>query len=543
MARTKEINGLIVGYNYILKKFYVTNKGYTTYRVNIDDILKVIEIAGVGSMSGVREQVERLKNNYEELSEISYTLSETGSYISSITFNNYTDYCIVLDLYKGKIFINNSNIVLDLSLNESLESHAKVLWEYYREHVGIQIDYKTILNIYDELILSYYKSDNINSIYNFLEKRTDNSGEEELYYSDTIGNNNFDKQGLAEYTVKLNPDNTYTLTYLTDIVKTDTNNNSITLLGSIPDTLSIGDKVNIQGSETVNSNYTYSSDGTYTIKELNTIDNEIIVEESIKSNYNFQFKTLYLQISPLVISTIRRDTSTITLTTQIPNNYEVGNIIHIRGTQQFVEGQQVTCDGQYTIASINSDTNTIQVQEVVPTNFTNTDSLLTCTLSKQEIISTVSSVKDKIITLYNNISITVPQDSKVVFDNTVYTVVNITDNTVEVQEDIPEYTSDIAVLNSVIPDTYMLITVSNTTNETVFPITTFMLDNFTDLQEYIGLLKGLPIPSVDTYNRINTPVEQYLTLNNPITIYNVYGEILGYIDKIKFIGLLNPSQQ
>lgn len=560
MSRTKTINGLTVGYNYMLKKFYVTNKSYTTYRENIDDILNVIEVAGVGGMTGVRQQVEKLARDYEELYEISYTLSSTGSYISSLIFNDYTDYCIILDMPKGKVYIKNSNIVLDLSLNESSRSHVDVLCEYYRETLGLQIDHDnpdTFGQIYDMFIYPYYDSNSSVSVYNLLDTVNNLDSEKNpTHYSNTIANNNFDKKALAEYNATLNPYNTYTPSSPISIIKTDTEYNSITALNTIPSALVSGDKVRLSNATTYGSGYSYSADGDYTIKTVE--GNVIITEETIRSNYNYNFRTAQLQKASncMVIKSIDRDTSTITILGEedirtttpysltIPGNYEVGTIIHISGTQHEIDGEQVSCDGQYTIAALNRETNTIQVQELFPTNYTNTNLSTTCIVGKRVSLGDIEKVENKQIYFYDTIPTGITTSDFVFYNTTRYSITSTTPRTITVSEDIDNFTNNFALLKELIPDTDMLINVTSTTNETVFPITSFMLNNFTDLQEYIGLLPNLSVPPIEVYNRINKEIDTQITLDEEhyIYVYNTEGQLLTTITHLNYKGIMNPSE-
>ncbi len=536
MARIKQINGLLVGYNYILKQYYIENKSYTTYRTTIDDTLDVIEVAGTGSMSGVKTILEKLANDFEELYEVHYTMSSTGSHVTSLTFNDYDKYCLILDLYKHKIYIKNSNIVLDLSINDSTESRVRVLWEYYREHLGLRMDFATLLRIYNEFILPYYDSSSSVSVYNMFDSNRLDDNKEPLYYSNVIANNNFDGKGLAEYTATRNPNNEYTLNPFLEVKETNTNDNSITTIYPIPTTIVVGDTINISNAKTTNGNFTYSADGNYTIKEIKNF-NTIITNESMRSNYSFDFLHAYLQVSPLVIESIDRDTSTITVTTTVPDNYEVGNIIHVRGTQQAVEGEQVTCDGEYTILSINNKH--IQVTDLFPTNYTNSESLTTCTVSKHTDIGTVSDITEQVIVLYNELPDTVTTNSHILINNYLYTVTNTTNNTLTVSESIEDYLPDIAYLNTLEYYTDMLINVTTTTNEITFPITTFMLDDYADLQNYLALMSGLPIPSYTLYENMNMPVEKTITVEPPIRVMKD-DTLLYTISELKYSGIFNP---
>ena len=550
MSRTKELKGLLVGYDYINKQYYVTNtyndKKYTTYRADIDDIIDVIRIVGVDTedMTGVKSEVEKLRTDYENLQEIRYTLSDKGSYISTLILNDYDDYSIILDLVKEKVYVKNSNIILDLSLNESPDSHARALWEYFKEYIGLYMDISVVKRIYSDLILPYYKSNNVKSIYNLFNMQDVSADQSPKYYSNTIANNNFDNKGLAEYTVTLNPDSLYNYTPVLDIEKTDTTNNSITVINTIGSTLREGNKIVITDSEITSGNSTYSTNGEYTIKSIS--NNVIYTEENIITNYEFKYKPLYLQVSPCIISHIDRSDSSITFIDGIPNTYEVGNIVHIHGTQQEVEGQQITCDGVYTIQSISNDNKVVIVTEVFPTNYTNPDNgLTTCTMSKETFVQNISSINNNIIDTFIDIPSSFPFPSNIVVDNNVYTVTAITEYSTDektghhitVSPNIPDYNPTIAKVNAVEYNPSMLLNVTYTTNEKVFPETSFMLNNFTDLQEYIGLLENLPVPTEEVYNNINKELNTSIPITPPLRIFSIGGVHLRDISEMTFKGI------
>ena len=102
MSRIKQVDiDTSVGYNYLIKKYFINNKNTTTYRITIEDTKEVLDIVAP-SNSITPEILEALANEYEELSTLSYTLSDTGAYISTIQINDYVDYPIELRAEKNK---------------------------------------------------------------------------------------------------------------------------------------------------------------------------------------------------------------------------------------------------------------------------------------------------------------------------------------------------------------------------------------------------------------------------------------------------------
>ena len=106
-----------VGYNYMKDMFYVMNKGAISYRANIPDIQAILHSLNITDIED--STIEGFKDTYEEITNLSYTLYNTGAYISSIQFNDFSDYPLILNCEKAKLYIQNSPIVFDLNTQES----------------------------------------------------------------------------------------------------------------------------------------------------------------------------------------------------------------------------------------------------------------------------------------------------------------------------------------------------------------------------------------------------------------------------------------
>ena len=522
----------VVGYSYILKKYYVQNQGTLTYRDNIQDTLNVLGIVAPLNTVTVQD-LQNLHDTYEVLKNVYYTLNDTGSFVSSIQFNTYREYPLVLNCYKSKLYIGNSNIIFDLTLNESIYSRVHIIREFYRDFLGLdlalnpdtqEIDLNDLEMIYD-LLLSYYTSNNSNSIYNII----DNSEEKDiskLKYSDTFSINNWDNKSLAVYNCIINPYGEYISSDIGDITDTNTSDNTITTLSNISN-LSIGDKVKVTGIEEE-----YSPNGEYTV--LNIEDNVVTTKENISGLYNFPFPVISLQTSKCTIHSIDRDTSTITLHNSIPDTIQVGNVIYVQGTQVVTDNQTLTCDGYYTVGSIDNGNKKIVIQEVFPTNFSNPNNAATSYISKHLFISNILSINNKVVQLQdtNTFTLTDSTSKVVIYNNTnvqVYTVANHTSNTITVSEAINNYNPTYPKLQKLSPDTSFQIQVTSTTNTSTFPITTFIVDNFTQVKEYISLFSNLLVPTDTIYNNIYNKVPD--TKSIPL-------EVSG-ITSMEFLGLFN----
>ena len=119
-----------LGYNFLIKQYFVVNKNTTTYRTEAEEIRKVLEIVAPDDTSHTVEWLESYAKAFEELETLSYTLSDTGAYISTVQINSYYDYPIELNAEKKKLLIRNTNIVFDLTLNEPVTTRISVMQAY-----------------------------------------------------------------------------------------------------------------------------------------------------------------------------------------------------------------------------------------------------------------------------------------------------------------------------------------------------------------------------------------------------------------------------
>ena len=140
-----------VGYSYVKEKFYVTNKGYTTYRDTIEQIQAVLtsmDITGIPDM-----EIQALTDSLETLHNVYYTWNDEGSYIKSLQFNDFSENVLVLNCEKKKIYVTNSNIVYDLEINESIKNvRVPYLCSYYKSKLGIDIPQEDMLYFYNLLV-------------------------------------------------------------------------------------------------------------------------------------------------------------------------------------------------------------------------------------------------------------------------------------------------------------------------------------------------------------------------------------------------------
>lgn len=490
-----------VGYNFLKSKYYVTNKGTTTYRSTIEEIQKVLHALEITDIED--STLEEFYTSIENLTDIYYTWSDTGSYIHTIQFNDYKDFPLVLDCEKARIYIMNSTIVFNLTVNESARNvRVPYLCSWYLSKLGLNITREDMLTFYN-LLYSFFTP----TVYTLIEPQTEQQELTDLTYSDTFKLSNFSETSKIVYSGTQNPLNLTTYSNIGDITSIDSVTQTITTTTPIT-TLQVGDKINISNATTTIDETPYSADGTYTIFTLT--NNQIVVEESIPVSYQFQYMKCSLVSSLSDIDEISRDNRTITLQHQVPNSIFTGDTIYIQGTTITTEhGEEISCNGIYTISSIHNKD--IVVEEEIPTNYTGS----TGQLYKLLPLGNITSISSNTIHLQDEITLTNLQGSTIQVlspDNEVqsYIVSNAVTNTIQVTTTIENYTPDYPLLREPQPSSEVEINVLESLIEDVFPVGEFILDNFTQAQDYVFTVRpyGItPIPNYiaeQLYNKVPT---------------------------------------
>ena len=505
-----------IGYLYLTKQFYIINKNTYTFRSTEELAKQVLNIVAPDNTVTIQD-LANIKETNEVLTSLSYTLHDTGAYVSSIQINDYSTYPIVLDCYKQVIYIKGTDIVFNLTVNESRESRIYVIMNFFLDTLGVEITMEQLTLIYNYLISMYTPY-----VYNVISDTSTSP----ILYSNVFAISNWNNKSKAEYSCTLNPYDTYTKTHIGDIIEVSPSLNTVYIL-NYAGGLTSEDTVYIEGATTSETTYSYSADGEYVVQNIDTFNDitGIRVTNALASSYTFPYPKAYKQLATTNIVSINREAGTITLASDVSDLITDGDVVEVTNTQVAIEGTTVSCNGTYTVASISGDT--ITVQGTLPTNYTYTDQPVQGVLSKNIFIGNVkraATVQDETtLRLTTESPVTMSSLDHIFVEETLTNNITVrtyfTVQSVEAQDRFTcitasytgttpfhTYTPVYPELQTRTPDTNILIEVTDTSNSNVFPTGEFMVDNFEQCREYIGLYTGLAIPSYEVYNRINQEV-------------------------------------
>ena len=254
----------IVGYNYLKKKFFVTNKETTTYRNTAEQIVAVLKALDITQYSASDIENEIYKE-YETLDKVYCTLEDTGAYIRTIQFNDWVGYPLEVDCEQRNIFIKNSNISYSLELNESFKSRVQRFCSFYLETLGLSIEEELMKEVYDLLIKQY----NVPSFYNVLSSEF-SAGT--YSYGGDFDMNNFNDSSAITCSGVSNPEGNYSSQFLVNVENINTSDYLINFETPVSpedsEDLRVGSKVILQGAEIEVEGAVYNADGEYTISQL-----------------------------------------------------------------------------------------------------------------------------------------------------------------------------------------------------------------------------------------------------------------------------------
>ena len=528
-TRKKEITtNTTVGYNYIKSQYYVTNKGYTTYRTTAEEIRKVLNSLNIpDTEEGITDaELQALKEDIEKVNVVYYTWNESGSYIHTLQFNDWENYPLTIDCEKGKLYIMNTDIVYDLEIDESPRKvRIPYLCSYYKNKVGLSISIDD-MEIYYNTLVQYYHP----HVYVEFTLETTDEDKHIPKYSNKFVLSNYDSTSPAVYSGTYNYFNKPFLTDVGEISSIDSTTKTIYSLDTLPleDNpiqtevegeirnvfLQAGDKITLTGTTQSLDNFTTTADGTYTISSLT--NNSIEVEESTITSYQYPFYSCNLVVATAYIHTIESETNTIEFFDNVPSNINIGDTIYISGTTQTVGYSTLSCDGAYTVQTKYPKENgqknkkAIVVVEQLPYDYETEHQDNSVKVHKETYLGDIKTIST------NTISLTKPMTfNKVITANSQITIrkPDQTYNTYLVNENVPVGSSEIKttsnptetlptypVISKILPETETLIDTTTSSLDN-FPVGEFLLNSFEQACEYI---------ETSTENQIEIPTEDIL---------------------------------
>ena len=617
-------NTVTVGYDFKNSTYYIINKDYTTERTIADEVLNTIR-AIAPSITHITSPllsidkdttelplsyIQALSTTYEGIKKdseghiiyippIYYTWADNGSYIASIQISTYADSCLILNAEKSKLYIQNSNVIFDLSLNEDDRIRVKRIQQYYYNTVGLDLPYYFVGCLYTTM-LSYYNPFTYNSNYNtFIGIPTDKpfpynvidsttipdtiteDNLKDIRYSNLYALADFTKKAPLEYACAENP-NKVVLKHNPLNTISSLEENRITLTNPPDATIQVGSTFHLSHTTTVIDTSTYTSDGDYTITEIDTTNNILYTDKDFPYNYTYNPPILAIRGYEMDITSINRGTREITIKqvkdkiidnvqTYKPNPlidlYEVGDTIQIYGTIVTGSyGETITDDGAYTISSIgidaegNENPNIIIVEEPFNTNIQEKKDETT-----KELLSVGTIYKDvkagdirEVNTQTSTITLQdLTLEPTYLTDGTNYAIIytegdeelrvrvtqegnyNSETSTLQytnISSPLKDITYTYAELNAIIYSEETQINILNSTDETKLPTGEFMVDTRAEVVNYLKLLKDgdKAIPTdTKTFNNIYKPVISNVIYFNyegnevQMTFKGIYSKVFG----------------
>ena len=528
---------VIVEYNYVNEEFIITNNiltdPYITIRKTAQDTLNVLKIL-IPTTEITLETLNTLATSDEEVGQdtISYKYDNTNFFIKEFVFNGYEDYALTVNPEKAVILVNNSNLVFDLTLSESLSNRLNQIKAFYYNKLKLVVPIEVINSLY-EILLNSYKPQVVNHI---AEATNPITQEKQLKYTATASLNNFSKKAPTEYSITKTTVSNSTLNKIANIYKVDNMTNLVYLLQAPTKEIKVGDTVQLFNTSNTILNQEFSDDGTYIIKEIIS-DTIIKVDSIIPITYITPMPALYAIYSTMDISSSSTNENTIVVSKGITNEFSVGDEIQVLNTTVTGEfGSSNSLDGTYTIREINGST--IYVSEPIPYNYNfissygeNKGIVFKKTLigNAKEIIneeeySIVSLVEEPKFTLKEGDTCAIMYiDGE--FKLCKVSATSITPNKVNIQDyEQPkapirtfealygelrkDYLGDVIILN-----------VTKSADENKLPLGEFILLNSNQCSEYLELVLGNTLPSTEIYNNLGETVEEQRVISIDGTEY------------------------
>lgn len=501
-----------VGYSFQEQVFYVENKDSRTERDNVSNTYKVLLI--VAPTTEVQEQdLQDLKDNLEEVTSLSYTLEDTGAYVKTIALNDYFSHPLTIDCSLKKLYIMNTDIVFDLTLNIDHSFIINDLISYYTKTLGLNIPTSLMTSIYD-FLYSYYTP----TIYNHVTRDEDTNT---LYYSSLISLSNFNNASPISYTLERNPKALTTPTVLGNIEALDQSNNTITLTqtpsATFPEThteLSLTTSGITSGGVLVDETYTYT----------NRENNIVYVKENLPIEYSFKYPKVYWEYVYATIDSISNPTASIVMSADASPDFNVGDIVRIYNSTNSAN------DGEYEIVGISGKT--ITFSTTPPVSLASNGGILMKVVEEGDIISisngdTITLKAPPVHELIGGFCISIVAGEG--FNSTVrhIPITSVSGSTITVSSTLTNYTPSYPTLIYNKQATLININMLSSTLGTL-PVGEFNVDNNEQCQEYINLGKDSYTTQEDkeAFEEMCTPPSEALE-----NVWQVYTPISTIADK------------
>ncbi len=431
-----------VGYNFLTSEYYVKNIETTTAAKTPQEAKLILDITAPRNYVSI-EDITLLSRTFEPITDIYYTLEDTGKYIKTIYFNTYKTFSMQYD--EPLLYIQGSNEVWNMSSTISVESISTFMWQYYVYQLGLDMP-KELIN----RIIKYFKDIQTPYVYNTIKQRSqeDKDNGVPLEYTNELIMNNADGTSRGEYTATKNPDNEYTLntynifkagvdhvieTYDVDTI--EMNYKRINLTKLYDANIFIGKQIEIYNTDLIDGVYTIESvdNDTYDEENPDKAKTHLIVVEEFEKNYVPLYGQDILRILPVtldVVNITNEGEQAINTSEAVPTDiFKVGDEIEVFNTG--------VVDSFYTIKSISG--NKIIIEETFSESYTpkNGPAKIVRESAKKVKDNSITCVEEPFCQIYDNIQITTSngflQD---------YSVLGVAGNKIYVDKEITELKVD-----------------------------------------------------------------------------------------------------
>ena len=504
-----------VVYDYEKKIYIIYNKDTATTRTEAKEVMRVLAVLfGTAPIEDedhnpiTKDRLEAFAKETLYLESLAYTWEDTGAYIKTVQFNDYSKYPLTLDAEKKKLYIMNTPVIFDLILNVNMRERLEQIQAFYKDTLGLYLELTDLREVYCTLTNYMHNPDTHTytytpTCYNVIQQPTeDQESTYSLVYSNILKLHDYLDKSPAHYSCTLNPTDQYTPQEIAKITRIE--GNVITLNTTVPSIIHVGSKIQLTNTVTTVDMSTYSSDGTYTVKDIQ--DNLIYTTENLPADFLVLLPTLNIKAYPSTVQSMNRENQTITLTNSA-TNFVVGDTVIVEHADVVTEYDTLHNDGFYTIIKIEG--NILYTQEAITTDYSGGTATLYKPIPVAEIeeINTGGNIVVAPTQYYSKLQVNSPV-VEITPDQDVYkiqhaTVTGIyTGGNIQLDTAWNNNVQQAGVLNERIPYPNTLVTVSDSNAELVLPNGSFMLDDTEQAVAYLGLLEGLQLPDTENENHL-----------------------------------------